>query len=241
MILVSFYVYEYYKKDTGEVFYVGKGTGRRMYELHNRNRYFNAVYRKYECDVRVYKDGLTNAEACDIERQRIAELKSINQAYCNFTEGGTGFSTGKLNPIHKRIREGTVKLFDGSQKFYGEDNGFYGRKHSEETRRKISESRKGKGGQPGKLNPMYGKGLKGKDNPMYGRTRENHPNVKMYTVTYTNGTKELLTYKECEKKFGIAFLRVQRGGILHYKKKSKNDIYEGTMIELERVTTSREA
>lgn len=234
-----YYVYEYFKKENDEVFYVGKGTKRRYLETHNRNPYFLAVFNKYDCDVRIIKNNLTNEQACAYEIERIAELKSIGQARCNLTAGGTGFSPGKLHPIHKRIREGTANLFDGSSRFFGEENGFYGKKHTEETKRKISESRKGKGARFGRDNPMYGKGLKGKENPMYGRTREKHPNVSMYLVTHLNGDTERLTFKECEKKFGIAFLRVQDGGILHYKKKSKNDIYEGTHIE--RVTTSREA
>lgn len=227
-----FYVYEYYKKCNGEVFYVGKGTGKRMYELHNRNKYFNSVYEKYDCDVRIVSEGLTNEQACEKEVERIAELRAVGQAYCNFTEGGTGFSTGKLNPIHKRLAKGEVSLF-AKRKFYGADNGFYGRKHSEETKRKISLSRKGKGARFGKDNPMYGVQRFGKDNPMYGRTGEKHHNAKMFDVHYKDGTTERLTSKQCEKKFGIAFARIREsGGALHYKKKSKNDVYEGTIIKL---------
>lgn len=235
---MDFYVYEYYKKDNDEVFYVGKGTKRRMHELHNRNKYFNAVYAKYECDVRVFKDGLTNEEACDLERDRIAELKAIGQARCNFTEGGTGFSTGKLNPIFKRIKEGNAKLFTGKENY----RPFTGRKHTEESKKLISENRKGKGARFGKDNPMYGKGFKGKANPMYGRSGDKHPNAVIYKVIYPDGTTERLGAKKCELKFGIAFERVRGvGGVLHYRQKSKKDIYEGTVLELERVTTSREA
>jgi NUMOD3 motif len=235
---MNFYVYEYYKKDNDEVFYVGKGTGRRMYELHNRNKYFNSVYAKYDCDVRIYKNELTNEESCEMERNRIAELKAIGQAYCNFTEGGTGFSTGKLNPVHKRIKEGNIKLFTGKENF----RSFKGRKHTEESKKLMSENRKGKGGQFGEENPMYGKGFKGKDNPMYGRTGDKHPNSTMYTVRYLDGTVERMGAKQCELKFGIAFERVRGvGGVLHYKKKTNKNIYEGTVLELERVTTSREA
>jgi hypothetical protein len=42
-----------------------------------------------------------------------------------------------------------------SEKFSGENNPFYGKHHSEETKKKISESRKGK--LIGKNHPMYGK------------------------------------------------------------------------------------
>lgn len=95
-----FYIYEWFKTVNNEIFYVGKGTGRRRFDIHNRGKYFMNVFNKYECDVRVYKDNLTNEESCEWEIKRIAELKSIGQAYCNFTNGGTGFSTGKLNPTY---------------------------------------------------------------------------------------------------------------------------------------------
>lgn len=235
-----FYVYEYYKVDNDEVFYVGKGTGRRYLEVHNRNKYFNAVYSKYDCDVRIIKGDLTNEEACALEIDMIKYYKSRNQAYCNFTNGGTGFSTGQLNPIHKRIREGRAKLFDENSRFYGENNGFYGRQHSDETKLLMSMNRKGKGGQFGPDNPMYGSDrFRGINNPMYGVSRFDHPNSRKFKIIYLDGDVEYMTYKECEKKFGIAFSRIEDNGTLHYKKKSKNDIYEGTYIE--RVTTSREA
>lgn len=226
-----FYVYEYYIVETDEIFYVGKGTGKRMYELHNRNKYFQAIYNKYECDVRVYRDNLTNEEACALEIERIAELREIGQAKTNMTLGGDGFSNGELNPRVINPPIGELNPMYGV-KLMGKNNSFYGKTHTEETKQKISSSRKGKGARFGKDNPMYGKGLKGKDNPMYGRTGLNHPNKRAYQITYNDNTTEILLYKACEKKFGIAFMRVQNGGTLHYKKKSKNDIYEGTKVEL---------
>ena len=216
-----FYVYEWYIEDTDEVFYVGKGTGNRLNEVHNRNKYFNNVYNKYKCLVRKVQENLTNEEACELERKQIAKRREMGEAYCNFTEGGTGFSTGKLNPNYRR-------------KLHGPHNPFYGRKHTEETKRKISESRKGKGGRKGEDNPMYGKGFKGKDNPMYGKTGFKHHNHKKIRVTYKDSSVEYLTSKECERKFGIAFTRIRKtGGILTYKKQTPNkDLYEGTKIEL---------
>lgn len=216
-----FYVYEWYIKETGEVFYVGKGTGQRRYDRQRRNKYFRNVVNKYDCASRIVHDNLTNEESCELERKLIAERWESGEAYCNFTEGGTGFSTGKLNPNYRRQLKGA-------------HNPFYGRKHTEETKKRISESRKGKGARYGKDNPMYGKGFKGEDNPMYGKTGFKHPNAKKYEVTYKDGSKEYLTSKQCEKKFGIAFTRIRAtGGELTYKKKTRNkDLYEGTQIKL---------
>lgn len=217
----NFYVYEWYIVETGEVFYVGKGTGSRRYDKKRRNQYFLNIVNKHDCKSRLVYSNITNEEACELERKLIAERWDKGEAYCNFTEGGTGFSTGLLNPNYSRELKGA-------------HNPFYGQKHTEETKRKMSESRKGKGGRPGKENPMYGKGFKGEENPMYGMTGFKHPNHKKCKVTYSDGSTELLTSKQCEKKFGIAFTRIRdTGGVLTYKKQTKNkDLYEGTTIEL---------
>lgn len=231
-----FYVYEWYIVETNEIFYVGKGTGKRKTEIHNRNEYFKNVYNKYKCDVRIIYDNLTNEESCQKEIERIAELRMINQAKCNFTNGGTGWSTGSLNPTALKPHYGQDNgMHTQNIDFKGEKNPFYGKKHTEETKQKISENRKGKGSRPGILNPMYNKGylIAGEKNGMYGVKGFDHPNSKMFFVKYKDGNEEYLTAKECEKKFGIAFERIRHSdeGIISYKRKSKNSIYEGTILQ----------
>lgn len=229
----DFYVYEYFIVETDEVFYVGKGRKNRYCELHNRNTYFNNIMDKYNCDVRLIHEELTNKEACLKEKETIKKKWDIGQAKCNFTAGGTGFSEGKLNPRVLNPLIGELNHFYGVR-MVGGQNPFYGRKHTEETKQKISENRKGKGGQPGELNPMYGKGFKGEDNPMYGRTRFKHHNAIKFLVEYLDGTSEYLTSKECEIKFGIAFTRIRKkGGELHYKKNTPSkELYEGTKVTI---------
>lgn len=228
-----FYVYEWFIIQTLEIFYVGKGVNMRRFEIHNRSKYFKNIYNKYDCAVRLVHQSLTNEQACELEKDRIAELKVIGQARCNFTNGGTGFSTGDLNPTKKNPHYGNKNgMLIHNIDFSGDKNPFYGREHSEESKNKISQSRKGKGGRFGEENPAYGKSyLIGEKNGMYGRTGFNHPNSRMYHIEYENGETETLNYKACEKKFGIAFMRIQNGGgIISYNKKSKNSIYEGTKI-----------
>ena len=85
----------------------------------------------------------------------------------------------------------------------------------------------------GENNPMYGKGFKGESNPMYGQTGLKHPNSKRYKITYLDGSEETLHSSACEKRFGIAFVRIREtGGILEYKKKTPNNIYQGVKVEL---------
>lgn len=231
----NFYVYEWFIIDSFEIFYVGKGTGRRKLELHNRSKYFMNIYNKYNCAVRLHKQSLTNEKACKEEIKRIAELKAVGQARCNFTTGGTGFAEGSLNPTAKKPHYGDENgMRTQNIDFSGENNPFYGKKHTEETKEKISENRKGKGARFGKDNPMYGNGtlIKGERNGMFGKKGFKHPNSKMYEVIYSPTEKDILTYKQCEKKFGIAFSRIYiDGGVLHYKKKTPNSIYEGLEVK----------
>ena len=216
-----FYVYEFYKKETNEVFYVGKGTGSRMYDYKKRNRYFINIVNKYDCASRKVYDNLTNEEAIKLEIALIALRRAEGVKLCNMTNGGDGFASGKQNPTYRISHK-------------GKNNQFYGKKHTEETKAKISANRKGKGGRSGKDNPMYGNhSFSGKNNPMFGKTGFQHPNHKKVLAHYLNGTSEMLTASQAIKKFGIAYTRVQyTGGPLHYKKKTPNSIYENTIIEI---------
>lgn len=210
-----FYVYEWFKVDTLEIFYVGKGTGCRRFELHNRNNYFNNIFNKYKCAVRIYKMNLTNDEAKEWEKERIAELRVIGQAKTNLTNGGDGWSTGDLNPAVKDPKYGDrngmrTKNID----FSGEKNPFANRRHKEESLEKMSINRKGKGGQP------------------------NHKNsqAKCFEVIFPDGNIEYLIAKDCKIKFGkSAYYRaIKNDLIIHYigaKETKDKEIYEGTILK----------
>ena len=58
----DYYVYIYWRLDTNEPLYVGKGKGRRWKRL-NRNKHFNRIINKYPVSVTIEKDNLTENEA----------------------------------------------------------------------------------------------------------------------------------------------------------------------------------
>lgn len=85
-----FYVYEWYNKDTGEVFYVGKGKNGVHKSIKNRNQYFLNYHNKHNCEVRKVYTGLSESEAFEKEVHLIGEYKQLAQCKCNLTIGGEG-------------------------------------------------------------------------------------------------------------------------------------------------------
>lgn len=116
-----YYVYEWFIVDTGEIFYVGKGTKLR-YRVRKHNRFFNDFIKRYKCDSRIIKHFDTESEAFEYEYIRVNELKAIGQCVCNIYEGGLG---------------GTDSWWtDEKRKEYSEKNVM----KSEEQRKRMSEN-----------------------------------------------------------------------------------------------------
>ena len=84
----EFYIYEWYFNNTGNVFYVGKGKGRRYRDEKGRNQKFTRYISKCDCSVRKVYENLTEKDAYAKEIELIAFYKSSGQCSCNFTIGG---------------------------------------------------------------------------------------------------------------------------------------------------------
>ena len=92
----DYYVYIWYIKETNEVFYVGKGTGRRYKQISNRNKFFTDMYNSHDCDVRKIYENLTEAEAFQKEIETIRWYReNTNFRLTNQTDGGEGSSGWK--------------------------------------------------------------------------------------------------------------------------------------------------
>lgn len=93
----NFYVYEHWRLDRDECFYVGKGKGRRAYDMKYRNRHHNAIQAKVAregaaIEVRMVAIGLTEQEAFDLECERIRFWRNAGIDLANMTDGGDGKS-----------------------------------------------------------------------------------------------------------------------------------------------------
>ena len=146
----EFYVYVHIRLDNNTVFYVGKGTKNRAYNL-DRGDFHNSVREKYGCRVEIIKDNLTESQAFRLESKMIKYYVltlgygipidgyrdfSNNKYLTNFTWGGEG--TSGMNPYANKTEEEMEEICKKKSE------ASKGRKHSEEAKRKNSESHKGK-------------------------------------------------------------------------------------------------
>lgn len=104
----KYYVYEWYKIDTDEVIYVGKGF-RNRYKVRKHNRLFNKMIQDYKCDSRIIKEFETEQDAFQYEYERINELKSKGECLCNINRGGIGGTTAWWNDeLRKKYSQNNV-------------------------------------------------------------------------------------------------------------------------------------
>lgn len=87
-----YYVYEWFIISSGEIIYVGKGTGRR-FKVRKHNKFFDEMIKRENCDSRIIKYFDNEQDAFLFEHDRIEELKKIGQCICNIHQGGFGGTT----------------------------------------------------------------------------------------------------------------------------------------------------
>jgi tetratricopeptide (TPR) repeat protein len=101
---VDFYVYEWFIKDTGEIFYVGKGRGNRYKEFHRRAYEAERIRKTYETDIRFVGVELTEEQAIDLENLEITRiLNETNDRLTNriiplFTKRDNGYNRSPHTP-----------------------------------------------------------------------------------------------------------------------------------------------
>lgn len=92
--LKSYYVYHHINRDSGEIFYVGKGIGNRCYDK-NRSKFWKRYVRKYgDYDVAIVRDNLTEDEAYEFEFyeiERIGRRITKRGSLVNILPGGRNF------------------------------------------------------------------------------------------------------------------------------------------------------
>ena len=64
----KFYVYAWYNIDTNEVFYIGKGCGKRYLNTSDRNQKFQEYIQTNQVDVKILENDLSEQEAWEKEK-----------------------------------------------------------------------------------------------------------------------------------------------------------------------------
>ena len=129
--ICEFYVYEHWRPDRDECFYVGKGKGNRAHVMRARNPHHRAIQIKLAAigmgvEIRMVSCNLSEQEAFDLEINRINFYKNAGVVLANYSGGGEGNS----NPSQE-TRDKISKANMGKQRRLG-------KKHSKETKDLLS-------------------------------------------------------------------------------------------------------
>lgn len=102
----DYYVYEWFIKETGEIFYVGKGRGNRYKEYHDRAYEAEKIREKYDVGIRFVSRDLTEEQALELESQEMTRiLNETNDRLTNriipfFTKRDNGYSRSPSTPSY---------------------------------------------------------------------------------------------------------------------------------------------
>ena len=143
-----FYVYHHTRPDTGQVFYVGKGKGRRAFGIGSgRSEFWRRVVAKSGgVEVDIVARGLTEHEAFHLERKNISALRRAGVRLCNLTDGGEGAAGARRSESWKRKMSAAHKGKEVPQEVRDKisasvkASGFV---HTPEMRAKIAETHTG--------------------------------------------------------------------------------------------------
>lgn len=101
----DFYVYEWFIKDTGEIFYVGKGRGNRFNTFHEKAYEAEKIRKQYDTSSRFIATNLTEEQAIELESKEITRiLNETNDRLTNriiplLTERDNGYNRSNNTPI----------------------------------------------------------------------------------------------------------------------------------------------
>jgi hypothetical protein len=176
-----FYTYAYLRKDRTP-YYIGKGTGRRIYSKKGRP----CSKPKDKTRIIFLKQNLTEEESFKHEKYMIAVFgrKDLGTGILhNRTDGGDGAS-GAIKTLETRAKLSAANKGENNHNYgkthspetrakmsaalKGENHYFYGKTHSQKTKEKIGASSKGKIISP-ETKAKMSAANKGKNNPNYGK------------------------------------------------------------------------
>ena len=132
--MTKFYVYLH--RFSNGSFYIGKGSKNRLTIISSRGKYWKNLANKYGVPIAgIYRDGLTEQAAFELEVTLISLFKEANIHICNITNGGEGTSGYVFTDADKlKLRLNRPKGLKPS----------LGKRHTQEHKDKIRNALKGK-------------------------------------------------------------------------------------------------
>ena len=177
-----YYVYEHIRLDKMEPFYIGKGKGERAYELY-RNDHHDAITDEYGHAVVIIADNLTEEEAYWLERDTIEDyvfnlgngidIKGHDD-YDHALPHLTNRNWGGIG-VTSGVQQSEETRRKRSESMKGKNKG---KKLSDEARKNMSEAHKGKKKSEETKRKM-GESRKGEKNGMYGKHHSKEAIEKM--------------------------------------------------------------
>lgn len=136
----KFYTYMHTRNDTGKPFYIGKGRWNRAWDCRRSKRgaHWSNIAKKHGHTVHILAYWPTEKDAFDHEILLIESLNSLGLNLANKTEGGEG-SSGYKWSVERRERLSR----SASVRMRGASNPMFGKKHSEDTRAKQRNAKRG--------------------------------------------------------------------------------------------------
>lgn len=186
-----FYVYEHWRPDRDEPFYVGKGSFDRACRIKRRNLYHSHIVSFLEksgfsVNIVIIGEFASEEDAFLLEIERIKFWKSQNIKLANVATGGQGGAGFKLSPervarISESKKGNTYRI---------------GAKLSDETKEKIAASHRGKSLTSSHKEKLSAS-LSGENNPFYGKTHSNETRDRIAEANkkreWTKESKEKLS------------------------------------------------
>ena len=143
-----FYVYVWIRKDTNQIFYVGKGHAEKYKDMCSRNDWFLHVVNKVgkeNIEIKFLEENLSEEEAFEKEKYYIKKFREEGKPLVNLTDGGDGsgnwyqFLTEEEKERHREISKSWLGRKHTEETKEKMRKAATGRKHTEETKRKLSE------------------------------------------------------------------------------------------------------
>lgn len=203
----KFYIYEHVRRSDGRVFYVGKGSGRRLRVTQHRNPHWVAVSRKHGWEARVVFRTDDEDLAFLAEEELIRKRRNDGSPLTNMTDGGEGTSgyvfdkslakrraayrIGVPNVAASIALKGRPKTKEHRRSL---SIAHMGKRMSDEARRNMSAARKGRpSSMLGKSHTEEAKmkismAVSGERNPFFGRS---HPPEVVARIAAANTGRKM--------------------------------------------------